>query len=135
MNNEPKVIEFPKSKVVRDIPQEHLVARQAKADLKLADSIVDEITGMMLTELDNYYIEVADKTFNKDLVLVVDALKSAVYRSFGIEHHLQDFVDKNVKVLEGIDADTSKEEIQEKIDAVIKELQSAKERLDTDEPE
>ena len=130
-----KVIEFPKSKVVRDVPEEHLIARQAKADLKLADSIVDEITGMMLTELDNYYIEITDKAFNKDFVLVVDALKSAVYRTFGIEHHLQDFVDKNVKVLDGITPDTSKEEIQEKIDAVIKELQDAKESLDKEDEE
>lgn len=130
-----KVIEFPKHKVVREIPEEHLIARQAKADLKLADSIVDEITGMMLTELDNYYIEITDKAFNKDFILVVDALKSAVYRNFGIEHHLQDFVDKNVKVIEGIDQDTSKEEIQEKIDAVIKELQEAKDRLDKEEEE
>ena len=67
--------------------------------------------------------------------MVVDALKSAVYRTFGIEHHLQDFVDKNVKVLDGITPDTSKEEIQEKIDAVIKELQDAKESLDKEDEE
>lgn len=127
-----KVIEFPKHKVVRDVPEEHLIARQAKADQKLADAIVDDITGMIITELDNCMVEVEKKQFSKDFVLVADALKACVYRSFGIDHHLHDFIDNNVKLIEGSESMT-KEEIKEKIESIMSELMNAKEKLDTDE--
>jgi hypothetical protein len=130
-----KVIEFPKNKVVREIPEEVHHQRQAKADQKLADTIVDEITGLMITELDNYYVNVQTKQFSKDLVLVADALRAAVYRSFGLEHHLHEFIDKNVTLIEGNFDDMSKEEIKEKIETVMLELSKAKENLDTDEDE
>ena len=70
-----KVIEFPKHKVVRDVPGEVLEERARRADQKMADAIVSDITAMILTELDNFYVSVEDETFTKDLVLVVDALK------------------------------------------------------------
>lgn len=127
-----KVIEFPKHKVVREVPEEHLKARQAKADLKLADTIVEDIAGLMITELDNCYVNVEDKQFGKDFILVVDALKAAVYRQFDIDHHLHPFIDKNVHVIEGNEGMT-KEEIQEKIAAMIEQLSEAKEELDNDE--
>lgn len=130
-----KVIEFPKNKVVREVPEEIKKERQAKADQKMADSIVDEIAGLMITELDNYYIDVQDKQFAKDIILVVDALKAAVYRSFGIDHHLHEFVDNNVKLIEGDLESLSKEEIKEKIEHIMMELSMAKENIDNEEEE
>lgn len=127
-----KVIEFPKHKVVRDVPGEVIEERNRRADQKMADAMVDEITGMMITELDNYYVEVEDKQFTKDLVLVVDALRAAVYRSFGIDHHLHAFIDNNVKLIEGGEGMT-KEELKEKIEKVMSELSAAKDELDTEE--
>ena len=78
-----KVIEFPKHKVVRDVPGEVIEERNRRAEQKAADAIVDEVVGVLITELDNYYVEVTDKQFSKDFILVIDALKSAVYRQFG----------------------------------------------------
>lgn len=126
-----KVIEFPKHKVVRDIPEEHLKARQAKADQKFADSIADELSGILLTELDNYDIEVADKTFAKDFVLVVDALRASIYRSLGLDHHLHSFIDENVKLIDR--EELSKEELTERIVNMIEEM--SKEKVDNDEEE
>lgn len=127
-----KVIEFPKHKVVRDVPGEVIEERNRRADQKMADSIVDEIAGYMITELDNYYVEVQDKQFTKDFILVVDSLKAAVYRSFGLDHHLHSFIDDNVKLIEGKEGMT-KEEIREKIETVIAELSAAKDDLDTED--
>ena len=127
-----KVIEFPKHKVVRDVPGEVLEERNRRADQKMADTIVDEITGMIITELDNYYVEIENKQFTKDFVLVLDALKAAVYRSFGLPHHLHDFIDDNVKLIEGKEGMT-KEELKEKIESVMAELTAAKDDLDSDE--
>lgn len=130
-----KVIEFPKSKVVREVPEEIHKERQAKADMKQADAIVDEIAGIMLTELDNYYVDINQKQFAKDIILVVDALKAAVYRSYGIDHHLHAFIDDNVKLIEGDLESLSKEEIKEKIEKIMVELSEAKEKIDSDEEE
>jgi hypothetical protein len=127
-----KVIEFPKHKVVREIPMEVHEARQAKADKKFADAIVDELTGFMITELDNFSIAVTDKQFSKDFILVIDALKAAVYRSVGLDHHLHDFIDKNVTLIsDGLDGMTN-DEIKEKIDQVMRELEEAKGQIDLD---
>ena len=126
-----KVIEFPKHKVVRDIPEEHLKARQAKADQKFADSVADELSGLLLTELDNYDIEVADKTFTKDFILVVDALRASIYRSLGLDHHLHAFIDENVKLIDR--EELSKEELTERIVNMIEEM--SKEKVDTEDKE
>lgn len=130
-----KVIQFPKSKVVREIPEEVHHQRQAKADQKLADSIVDEITGLIITELDNYYVDVENKQFAKDMILVADSLKACVYRSFGIDHHLHTFIDQNVKIIEGDLGAMTKEEIKEKIEKIMDELSEAKEKIDSDDEE
>ena len=127
-----KVIEFPKHKVVRDVPGDVIEERNRRADQKMADSIVDEITGMIITELDNYYVEIENKQFSKDFILVLDSLKAAVYRSFGLDHHLHDFIDDNVTLIEGKEGMT-KEEIKEKIETVMAELAAAKDSLDTEE--
>jgi len=130
-----KVIEFPKSKVVREVPEEIHKERQAKADMKQADTIVDEVAGLMITELDNYFVDVTNKQFGKDIILVVDALKAAVYRSYGIDHHLHPFIDENVKLIEGDIEGMTKEEIKEKIENIMLELSKAKDSIDSEEEE
>ena len=116
-----KVIEFPKNKVVRDVPDEQLKERSLRQAEKLADTIVDEIMGLIIGELDNFLIDVEDKKSTKDLVLVIDALRATVYRSLGLDHHLHPFIDKNVKLIEGASKMT-KEELQEYIESIISEV-------------
>ncbi len=127
-----KVIEFPKHKVVRELPEEVHKARQAKADQKFADAIVDDLSGILITELDNFGINVTDKDFIKDFVLVVDAFRASVYRSVGLDHHLHAFIDDNVKLLENSKG-LSKEELTARIAEMIEE--ASKETVDTDEEE
>jgi hypothetical protein len=128
-----KVIEFPKNKVVRELPEEIHKARQAKSDQKFADSVVDELSGFILTELDNYDLAVDNKQFVKDYILVVDALRAAVYRSLDLDHHLHIFIDDNVKVLEGNVEGLSKEELADRIAEMIEDI--AKEKVDSDDEE
>lgn len=125
-----KVIEFPKHKVVRDIPGEVLEERQKRADQKMADSIVEEITGIILTELDNYYVSVEDESFAKDLVLVVDALRATVYRQFGFEHHLHPFIEKNIKIISKKDAEAMEDMTEEQILNMIEDMMNSKEQVD-----
>ena len=126
-----KVIEFPKHKVVRDVTEEQLKERTLRQSEKLADTIVEEITGVMLAELDNFLVDIQDKQFQKDFVLVVDGLKASVYRIFGLDHHLHDFIDRNVKLIDGASRMT-KEELAERIQTIIAEVDS---EFDNDEKE
>ena len=129
-----KVIEFPKHKVVRDLPGEVIEERNRRADQKTADIIVEEITAIMITELDNYDAIVDEDSFTKDLVLVVDALRAAVYRQFGFEHHLHPFIEKNIKIISKKDAKAMEDMNEEQILNLIESMMKSKE-VDSDDKE
>ncbi len=126
-----KVIEFPKHKVVRDLPGNIMEERQRRADQKMADSIVEELTSIIITELDNYNVNIEDESFTKDLVLTVDALRATVYRQFGFEHHLHPYIEKNIKIISKKDAEAMEDMTEEQIQNMITEMMKTKE-LDND---
>lgn len=130
-----KVIEFPKHKVVRDVPGEVLEERARRADQKMADAIVEEITSIMVTELDNYFVNVEEDSFTKDLVLVVDALRATVYRQFGFEHHLHPFIEKNIKIISKKDAQDMENMNEEQILNMIEDMMNSKGKLDKEKGE
>ena len=127
-----KVIEFPKHKVVRDIPGDVIEERNRRADQKMADSIVSELTAIILTEMDNYNLDIEEELFTKDLVLTVDALRATIYRQFGFEHHLHPYIEKNIKIISKKDAEAMEDMTEEQIEHMITNLIKAKE-LDKDE--
>jgi hypothetical protein len=128
-----KVIEFPKHKVVRDIPGEVLEERARRADQKMADAIVSDLTAIVLTELDNYDVNIEDESFTKDLVLMVDALRATVYRQFGFEHHLHPYIEKNIKIISKKDAEAMEDMTEEQIKKVIEDMMKSK--LDKEDEE
>lgn len=130
-----KVIEFPKHKVVRDVPGEVLEERARRADQKMADAIVEELTAILLTEMDNYHVEVEEETFTKDLVLVVDSLRAAIYRQFGFEHHLHPFIEKNITIISKKDAKAMENMDEDQILNMIEEIMNSKGKLDKEESE
>ena len=130
-----KVIEFPKHKVVRDVPGEVLEERNRKADLKMADAMVDDLAGIIATEIDNFDIDVQSKDFAKDFIVVVDALKATIYRQFGLDHHFHAFTDKNISIIDADFGSLTKEQIQDKIDEVMADLIATKEKLDSEAEE
>ena len=128
-----KVIEFPKHKVVRDIPGNVLEERARRADQKMADSIVEEITAIIITELDNYNVNIEEESFAKDVVLMVDTLRATVYRQFGFEHHLHPYIEKNIKIISKKDAEAMEDMTEEQIQKVIEDMMKSK--LDKDSEE
>ena len=125
-----KVIEFPKHKVVRDVPVDVIEERNRKADQKMADALVDDLSGILLTELDNFDLDIQNKTFSKDFIVVVDAIRAAIYRSFGIDHRFHEFTDKNISVFDADFGNIPRDQIQEKIDAFMADLIATKEQVD-----
>ena len=128
-----KVIEFPKHKVVRDIPGNVLEERARRADQKMADAIVTDITAIILTELDNYDVNIEEESFAKDVVLMVDTLRAAVYRQFGFEHHLHPYIEKNIKIISKKDAEAMEDMTEEQIKKVIEDMMKTK--LDKEDEE
>ena len=128
-----KVIEFPKHKVVRDIPGDVIEERNRRADQKMADNIVTEVSAMIISELDNFLINVEDESFTKDLVLVVDSLRATVYRQFGFEHHLHPFIEKNMKIISKKDAERMEDMTEEQIKNMIMDMMNSKGELDKEE--
>ena len=127
-----KVIEFPKHKVVRDVPVDVIEERNRKADQKMADAMVDDLAGIVATEIDNFDLDVQSKDFAKDFIVVVDALKAAIYRQFGLPHHFHAFTDKNISIIDADFGTLTKEQIQDKIDEVMADLVATKEKLDSE---
>lgn len=130
-----KVIEFPKHKVVRDVPVDVIEERNRKADQKMADALVDDMAGILVTELDNFDVDVQSKTFAKDFIVVVDALKATIFRQFGLDHPFHKFTDKNISIVDADFGTLTKEEIQDKLDEVMADLVATKERLDSEAEE
>ena len=107
-------------------------SRNRRADQKMADSIVSELTAIILTEMDNYNLDIEEELFTKDLVLTVDALRATIYRQFGFEHHLHPYIEKNIKIISKKDAEAMEDMTEEQIEHMITNLIKAKE-LDKDE--
>ena len=126
-----KVIEFPKHKVVRDIPGDVIEERNRRADQKMADNIVTEVSAMIISELDNFLINVEDESFTKDLVLLVEALRATVYRQVGFEHYLHPYIEKNINIISKKDAEAIENMTEEQIQKMILEMVKTKE-LDKD---
>ena len=84
------------------------------------------------SELDNYHVEVEEKSFAKDIVLVVDALRATVYRQFGFEHHLHEFIEKNISIIAKEEMADWENMTDEQWQEKLKEYVEKKERLDKD---
>lgn len=105
------VFEFPKSKIVREVPPniEEIEKAKEKGKKQYADGIVSEVAAGLLAELENYGIELDDDkgVLSKDFLFLTDVLKSVIYRNMHIEHPLHGFVDDNVSIFDN-EADFNK---------------------------
>lgn len=95
-----EIIEFPRHKIVREVPINSEIIEQAreKGLVNFADAVADDILDNLMRDLENYGVEVEGPVFYKDMSLTADALRATIYRAFGIEHHLHDFIDNSIKV-------------------------------------
>lgn len=95
-----KVVEFPKSKIVRELPPNlpEIEKAKEKSLLNFADSIVDDITTSIFEEFENYGLNTDTDKFAKDFSFSTDALRATVYRLLDIKHHLHEFIDTNIEV-------------------------------------
>jgi hypothetical protein len=90
------VIQFPPSKIVREVPTEQMQAIQEKSKQRHIEGIVDECSAILHASLADYGIDTEPETFLKDFAMCIESITSLVERQFGIPNKLQPFVDKNM---------------------------------------
>lgn len=107
------IVEFPKSKIIRDgsLNSDTINKLKEKSTLNFADALTQDITEALLQELDNYGIDVESPNFTKDFYFLVSILSAMIYRSLNLEHDFHNFLDTYVKVKE-----TDEEEPEEPLD-------------------
>lgn len=118
-----KILSFPKSKIVREIPPniEELEKAKEKGLMKFADGILDELSEGLIVEIENYGIDTETQSFARDITFTIDSLRATLYRTLGLDHNLHKFVDENVvfkprsEILAEmeLEEDTETEEIEE----------------------
>ena len=94
-----KVVEFPKNKIVREIPIniEEVAKAKEKGLTNFADGIVDDLIANIYGEFENYGLDIEDsELFDKDFSFAMDGVRATVFRLLGLKHHLHEFLDKNV---------------------------------------
>jgi len=101
MKQESTILEFPKSKIVREhIPEnEELLRIKEKNKMKFADSMVEDLSQEILYMLSDVGIDTEGKDFVKDFHFFVGTLYSMIYRSLELEHDMHQFVDEHVRLV------------------------------------
>lgn len=106
------ILEFPKSAIVRDPPSqksEQLEAIKAKSVVNYAEALIADLSEDILLSLDSCGIDTEAKDFIKDYCLIQALLSASIYRSLGLHHDLQSFIDDTVSVITQEDVETSPE--------------------------
>lgn len=94
------VVEFPRHRIVREYAGlEYVEQVKEKSKQNFAEGLSDELVTTLLTEMENIGIDTSTDKFMKDFSMTVDALRATVYRSLDVPHHLHDFIDRNVKMI------------------------------------
>lgn len=94
------IVEFPKSKIIRDgsMNSEIINKMKEKSTQNFADDLTQDLTTMLLTELDNCGIDIEDSQFTKDFYYLVSILSAIVYRTVDLKHEFHEFLDNSVVV-------------------------------------
>lgn len=110
-----KIIQFPESRIVREVPSEAVKAMLDKGARKQIDEVVDGVQGSFFQELMEYGIDTETENFYKDFSYLCHVAKALVYRNFKLEHELHPFLDETVEVLSEDEFETMRNEAEENL--------------------
>jgi len=94
------IVEFPRHRIVREHAGIACIEQvKEKSKQTYAESVSDDLIGALLEEMENMGIDTTTDSFIKDFSMTVDSMRATIYRSFGVPHHLHEFIDKSVKMI------------------------------------
>jgi hypothetical protein len=93
-----KIVAFPKHKIVREVPAnvEEIEKAKERSTQNFAEDIMEDLISNIYAELENYGLNVDNEHFEKDFSFAADALRSTIYRTLGIKHPMQEFIETSV---------------------------------------
>ena len=87
------VIQFPIKKIIRRQPtpeQKESEAKKRKAkENYFVEQLSEEIVLHMIHVLQDHAVKMKDDTFLRDLAVIIESIKSLIYRDFGRVHKMQ----------------------------------------------
>lgn len=97
---ENKILSFPKSKIVREVPQNAVAVEEIKTKgiTKYADAVAEDLAGALFMDLANYGINMETEQAEKDFVFLSSVMRAVVYRGVGLEHALHKFINQAVTI-------------------------------------
>ena len=115
------IVQFPANRIVREIAPnvEEIERAKEKGLQKHAETIVEDMFLSMMDALENYGIDVETEQFERDFTFAADALRATVYRTFGIDHGLHEFINTNVQIVKAENYD----DLREKMKAMLQETE------------
>lgn len=131
------VIEFPKSKIVRDVApfdDEEITKAKEKCRQRYADDMIEDFSAGMYEELEDCGLDTETLEFQKDFVYLTDTLRALIYRTMGIEHPLHSHIDERVKIKQ-LPVGASVEEVEEMIQSMIDEYEAEQAAKEPDNKE
>lgn len=114
--NEAKVLQFPQSRIVREVPLPAIEAALAKGQQNQIDEMVGNITTVLYGEFLELGLDDEKETFTKDFSFLVDIVRATIYRNFKLKHPMHEFIDKNVSLITSEEIEKIKADIQESRD-------------------
>lgn len=118
-----KILSFPKSKIVREVPQDRSAVEEIKTKgiTKYADAVSEDLGGALLMDLTNYGMNMDTDQSEKDFVFLSSVLRAVIYRGVGLEHPLHKFIDQAVTINKVSDEDVSEVNLEKDVDVEFKE--------------
>lgn len=92
-----KVLFFPKDKL-ESAPQslEEVVAQIDENQREAVEAALDEVIPDLLNSLGSFNLYIEDE---KDIGMVLESIKSGIFRTMNIKHGLQDVTDQLIKIV------------------------------------
>jgi hypothetical protein len=97
------IVDFPKKKMSRKakLSLEKLREENKKARLDFALGVVEEVTTDLFVQLNMVGFDFSDEIYQKDVVLVTEGIRSAVYKHMGEHHPMQEAAQKMIDIDDG----------------------------------
>lgn len=68
-------------------------------NLAFADDLTQTLLVQMIHSMSENGLDVSEKSFIRDMSMIIECVKSTIYRDMGYKHPLQDFVEHFVDVI------------------------------------
>ena len=87
-----KLLQFPTNRIIRNSPRMPELSEEEQIDLKkekFIEQLTDQLSMDILAVLQDHAVKMKDDTFLRDLAVIIESIKSLIYRDFGRVHKMQ----------------------------------------------